>query len=110
VDFVKDLVSVKEYEAYTERLRVEQEKLKVERQEGKRKDLQVVRESPVFDSLQRTVQLAVRLRPTRMPHGTARAPHVRLCGQFTAHTARAVKKIEKKKNCPFSSLFFPCPR
>jgi hypothetical protein len=27
-----------------------------------------------------------------MTHGTVRAPHVRLCGQFTAHTARAVKK------------------
>ena len=42
MDFVKDLVSVKEYEVYTERLRVEQDKLKVERQEEKRKDLQVV--------------------------------------------------------------------
>jgi hypothetical protein len=38
-----------------------------------------------------------------MPHGTARAPHVRLCGQFTAHTARAVKKIEFF----FLSLFIP---
>jgi hypothetical protein len=31
---------------------------------------------------------------TRMPHGTARAPYVRLCGQFTTHTTRTVKKIE----------------
>jgi hypothetical protein len=38
-----------------------------------------------------------------MPHGTARATHVRLCGQFTAHTARAVKKIE----IFFLSLFIP---
>jgi hypothetical protein len=37
-----------------------------------------------------------------MPHGTARAPHVRLCGQFTAHTERAVKKIDF-----FFSLFIP---
>ncbi len=42
VAFAKGLVSVKEYEAHTERLRVEQDKLKVERQEEKRKDLQVV--------------------------------------------------------------------
>ena len=41
-DFAKGLVSVNEYEAHTERLRVEQDKLKVERQEEKRKDLQVV--------------------------------------------------------------------
>ncbi len=41
-DFVKRLVSVKEYETHTERLRVEHDKLKVERQEEKRKDLQVV--------------------------------------------------------------------
>jgi hypothetical protein len=39
-----------------------------------------------------------------MPHGTARAPHVRLCGQFTTHTARAVKKIEKNF---FLSIFIP---
>jgi hypothetical protein len=45
-----------------------------------------------------------------MPNGTARVPHVRLCGQFTAHTARAVKKIEKKFFYPFSSLFPPCPQ
>jgi hypothetical protein len=38
-----------------------------------------------------------------MPHGTARVPHVRLCGQFTAHTARAVKKIVFF----FLSLFIP---
>jgi hypothetical protein len=48
-DFAKGLVAVKEYEAHTERLRVEQDKLKVEREE-KRKDLQVVWASPVFDS------------------------------------------------------------
>jgi hypothetical protein len=41
-DFAKGLVFVKEYEVHTERLRVEQDKLKVERQEEKRKDLQVV--------------------------------------------------------------------
>jgi hypothetical protein len=41
-DFAKDFVSVKEYEAHTERLRVEQDKLKVQRKEEKRKDLQVV--------------------------------------------------------------------
>jgi hypothetical protein len=46
----------------------------------------------------------------RMPHGTARAPHVRLCGQSTTHTERVVKKIEKFFFCPFSSLFPPCPR
>jgi hypothetical protein len=39
-----------------------------------------------------------------MPHGTARAPHVRLSGQFTTHTARAVKKIDFFFG-PFSSLF-----
>ena len=49
-DFAKGLVFVKEYEAHTERLRVEQDKLKFERQEEKRKDLQVVWASPVFDS------------------------------------------------------------
>ena len=31
-----------------------------------------------------------KVKRSRMPHGTARAPHVRLCSQFTAHTARAV--------------------
>jgi hypothetical protein len=41
-DFAKGLVFVKEYEAHSERLRVKQDKLKVERQEEKRKDLQVV--------------------------------------------------------------------
>ncbi len=30
----------------------------------------------------------------RIPHGTARGPNVRLCGQFTTHTARAVKIFE----------------
>ncbi len=43
----------------------------------------------------------------RMPHGTARAPYVRVCGQFTAHTARAVKKIEKKIFVHFHPSFPP---
>jgi hypothetical protein len=38
----KGLVSVKEYESHTERLRVEQDKLKVECEEEKRNDLEVV--------------------------------------------------------------------
>ena len=42
-------------------------------------------------------------RAARMSHGTARAAHVRSCGQFTAHTARTVKKIEFF----FLSLFIP---
>jgi hypothetical protein len=42
-----------------------------------------------------------------MPHGTARGPHVRLCGQFTAHTARAVKKIENFFFVPFHPSFPP---
>ncbi len=41
-DFPKGLVSVKEYETHTERLRVEQDKLKVESEEDTRKDLQLV--------------------------------------------------------------------
>ena len=41
-DFDKGLVSVKEYETHTERFLVEQDKLKVECEEEKRKDLQVV--------------------------------------------------------------------
>ncbi len=41
-DFTKGFVSVKEYEAHTERLRMEQDKLKVQREEENRKDLQVV--------------------------------------------------------------------
>ena len=49
-DFAKGLVSVKEYKAHTERLRVEQDKIKVEREWKKRKDLQGVWASPVFDS------------------------------------------------------------
>ncbi len=32
-----------------------------------------------------------------MPHGTKREPHVCLCGQFTSHTTRVVKK----KKIPF---------
>ena len=44
-----------------------------------------------------------------IPYGTTHLPHVRLCGQFTTHTVRVVKKIEKKK-CPFSSLFHPFAR
>jgi hypothetical protein len=43
----------------------------------------------------------------RMPHGTARAAHVRLCGQFTAHTARAVKKIENFFFLPLYPSFPP---
>ena len=48
-DFTKGLVTVKEYETQTERLRVEQDNLKLER-DKKRKDLQVVWVSPVFES------------------------------------------------------------
>ncbi len=38
-----------------------------------------------------------------MPHGTARAPHVRLCGQFTALSHVGWKKIE----IFFLSIFVP---
>jgi hypothetical protein len=44
---------------------------------------------------------------SRMPHGTARAAHVRLCGELTAHTVRVVKKIEKKKLIRFHPSFPP---
>ncbi len=42
-----------------------------------------------------------------MPHRTARAPHVRLCGQLTAlpSTARAVDKFRKQKFRPFCPPF-----
>ena len=47
-EFTKGLPVVKEYESHTERLRVEQDKLKLECDE-KYKDLQVVWVSPVFE-------------------------------------------------------------
>jgi hypothetical protein len=46
-DFTKGLVQVKEFEAVTERMRVEQDKMKLEREE-KRKDIQVPSASPTF--------------------------------------------------------------
>ncbi len=42
-----------------------------------------------------------------MPHGTVYLPYVRLCGQFTAHTARVVKKIEQMFFVPFRPSFTP---
>jgi hypothetical protein len=56
--------------------------------------------------VQRKVVVFVRSLGTRIPHGTTRGQHVRLCGQFTSHTVRGVKKIEKKI-VPFHPSFTP---
>ncbi len=41
----------------------------------------------------------------RIPDGTTRAPFVWLCGQFTVHTSRTVKKNEKKNFVHFHPSF-----
>ena len=62
-DFTKGLVAVKEYESQTEGLRVEQDNLKLKREE-KRKDLQVVWVSPVFQSPNALEGCAISSAPT----------------------------------------------